>query len=67
MSRIDLRALVVIPARDRIVPPASAEALDAALPHAAVRRVPLGHVGMIVGGRALRSLWAPLANWPGKA
>ena len=67
VARIDLPALVVIPARDRIVPPASAEALAAALPRAAVRRVPLGHIGMIVGGRARRSLWAPLATWLGKA
>jgi polyhydroxyalkanoate synthase len=66
-ARLDLPALVVIPARDRIVPPASAEALAAALPRADVRRPPLGHIGMIVGGRARPSVWAPLASWLAKA
>jgi polyhydroxyalkanoate synthase subunit PhaC len=56
-------ALVVIPARDRIVPPASAEALAAAIPHAEVLRAPLGHVGMMSGARAPDMLWTPIARW----
>ena len=66
-AQIDLPSLVLIPAQDRIVPPASAEALAAALPRAEVCRPPLGHIGMVVGGRAQRSVWNPLAAWLGKA
>lgn len=56
-------ALIVIPGRDRIVPPSSAEALAATLDAATVLRPPLGHVGMMAAARAPDLLWAPLANW----
>jgi polyhydroxyalkanoate synthase subunit PhaC len=56
-------ALVVVPAQDRIVPPGSALALASALPGAILRRPALGHIGMVVGRRARRSVWAPLARW----
>lgn len=42
---------------DRIVPPASAPRLGD------VRELSIGHVGMIVGGRARASMWQPLADW----
>jgi polyhydroxyalkanoate synthase len=60
---LDMPALVAIPARDRIVPPASAGALADALPRAEVRRAAGGHIGMVVGRRAERDLWRPLAAW----
>ncbi|MGE0745123.1 MAG: alpha/beta fold hydrolase [Rhodospirillales bacterium] len=56
-------ALAVIPARDRIVPPASATALADALPACDRLNPPAGHVGMVVGGRADAALWRPLADW----
>jgi hypothetical protein len=28
-----------------------------------VRRPRLGHIGMVVGRRAPRAVWAPLARW----
>ena len=56
-------ALVVIPGRDRIVPPGSAEPLAAAIPKAEVLRPPLGHVGMMSAARAPDMLWTPLAHW----
>lgn len=56
-------ALVVVPADDRIVPPASAVALAARLPQATVLRPPLGHIGMMVGGRAEADVWHPLRDW----
>jgi polyhydroxyalkanoate synthase subunit PhaC len=56
-------ALVVVPGRDRIVPPGSAEPLAAALPTTTVLRPPLGHVGMMSGARAPEMLWTPIANW----
>jgi poly(3-hydroxyalkanoate) synthetase len=58
-------AFVAIPARDRIVPPASARALAAAMPGAHVHEAAAGHVGMVAGGNAEAALWRPLANWAG--
>ncbi len=56
-------ALVVVPGRDRIVPPASAAALADAIP-GAERLVPrAGHIGMVVGGAARERLWRPLGAW----
>jgi polyhydroxyalkanoate synthase len=62
-NALRLPAMVVVPAQDRIVPPASALALAEALPKAVLRRPALGHIGMIVGRRARRSVWGPLARW----
>jgi polyhydroxyalkanoate synthase len=61
--RFDPPALVVVPSRDRIVPPRSAEALAAALPNATVMRPPLGHIGMTTGGAAPQAVWQPIAAW----
>ena len=55
--------LIVVPARDRIVPPASAEALARRMPHALVHRPLAGHIGMMVGRNAEAVLWRPLADW----
>lgn len=62
-SGLELPALVVIPDQDKIVSPASAEALATALPQCMRRRVPLGHVGMIVSRNARQHVWEPLAKW----
>ncbi|MBI3517690.1 MAG: alpha/beta hydrolase [Proteobacteria bacterium] len=56
-------SLVVVPAHDRIVPPASAEALAQALPGARTLLPPLGHIGMVVSNGARTSVWEPLAAW----
>jgi polyhydroxyalkanoate synthase len=56
-------ALVVLPARDRIVPPASAAALAQALPGARTLQVASGHIGMVVGERAPDHMWSPVAEW----
>ena len=62
-AALDLPTLVVLPDQDRIVPPASAEALAAALPRAERLRPPAGHIGMIVGGGAVEQLYRPLIDW----
>lgn len=62
-GRLALPALVVVPARDRIVPPASAAALAAAIPGAERWDPPLGHIGMVVSGGAEAKLWRPLRDW----
>ena len=55
--------LVVVPARDRIVPPASAAVLASLLPQATRLTPPLGHIGMIAGSGAKAAVWRPLAEW----
>lgn len=65
-SRINVPALVMIPSGDRIVPPLSAAAL--AEPKRGFRNVtrldlPLGHIGMVVSGRAPALCWTPLIDW----
>ena len=56
-------ALVVVPAQDRIVPPASALALARALPRAATLVPPLGHIGMVGSARAPATLWPSICGW----
>lgn len=58
-----LPAWVVVPAGDRIVPPASALALARALPNATVRRPRLGHIGLMASKTAPRRVWRPLLAW----
>ena len=58
-----LPALCVVPGADRIVPPASAEALAAAIPAARVLRPAAGHIGMVVSAGAARRVWQPTARW----
>jgi polyhydroxyalkanoate synthase subunit PhaC len=62
-EQLSVPALIAIPTRDRIVPPASAAALAARLPGASVLEPEGGHVGMIVAGSARRRLWEPLVAW----
>lgn len=56
-------AWVAVPARDRIVPPASALPLAAAIPGAVLHRPAAGHIGMAAGPRARLALWEPLVGW----
>jgi polyhydroxyalkanoate synthase len=62
-SGIAVPSLVVIPAQDRIVPPASAAALAERLPRAERLALSLGHIGMVVAREAPATLWQPLAQW----
>ncbi len=56
-GRLTCPAVEFVSLTDRIVPAATAAGL------AARRDLALGHVGMIVGGRARAMLWEPLAHW----
>ncbi len=62
-ARIRVPALVVVPARDRIVPPKSAAPLADRIPKARRMTPRTGHIGMIVGSRMTDRLWRPLLNW----
>ena len=63
LFRSSVPSLVVVPEQDRIVPPESAAALARTMPNVTVLRPPLGHIGMVVGGRARAALWEPLVAW----
>ncbi len=56
-------SLVVIPKKDHIVPPLSAAPLSSLLPRAQTLNIAAGHIGMMVGGRAEKLLYKPLADW----
>jgi len=62
-ARLDLPTLVLVPAKDRIVPPESALALARAIPRAEIVRPPQGHIAMTVGAGCERDVWQPLAAW----
>lgn len=62
-AKLAMPCLLAIPSRDRIVPPASALALGAAIPAAEVLRLPLGHIGMMASRRAPAQAWTPIAAW----
>ena len=56
-------ALVVVPRRDRIVPPRSATPLATAIPQAEVLRPPFGHIGMMASADAPATVWRPITDW----
>ena len=62
-SSLRLSTFVAISTRDRIVPPDSARPLAAAIPGAVELVAPAGHVGMVAGSGAEKTLWLPLVNW----
>jgi polyhydroxyalkanoate synthase len=64
---IEIPALVVVPAQDRIVPPATAAALADELPMVERWTPRFGHIGMIVGRDAPNTVWEPLGAWLARA
>ncbi|MFP6743024.1 MAG: alpha/beta fold hydrolase [Alphaproteobacteria bacterium] len=66
-GKLAVPSLVALPRRDRIVAPASAAALADALDASGGKchrlTPPSGHIGMVVGGAARKTLWQPLADW----
>ena len=62
-ASLRLPTLIALPAQGRIVPPESAAALAAKIPHASVLRPKAGHVGMVAGSHARVELWDPLLDW----
>ena len=56
-AALDMPLLNIVSTTDRIVPHATAARAGERL------NLALGHVGMVVGSRAPRTLWLPLAGW----
>jgi polyhydroxyalkanoate synthase len=62
-ARLEVPAFCAIPLRDKLVPPASARPLAAALRHATIIEPAAGHVGMVAGANAQAALWQPFVDW----
>ena len=62
-GQLALPSLCVIPAQDRIVPPASARALAGKIPGTETMTPRLGHIGMVVSAGAGEQVWRPLRDW----
>jgi poly(3-hydroxyalkanoate) synthetase len=62
-TQIGLPAFVAVPGRDRIVPPESARPLATLLRGAVLHEPAAGHVGMVAGARAEKTLWRPMLDW----
>ncbi|HEX2582468.1 MAG TPA: alpha/beta fold hydrolase [Dongiaceae bacterium] len=62
-ERIRCPSLCALPSADRIVPPESAAALAQRLSQCEKVAPSAGHIGMMIGTRALNHLWRPLRDW----
>ncbi|MEJ0010072.1 MAG: alpha/beta fold hydrolase [Alphaproteobacteria bacterium] len=62
-SALACPALAVIPQRDLIVPQGVASPLAKELPRCDTLSPDAGHVSMVVGRRAQKLLWEPVAEW----
>lgn len=67
LADLSIPSLVVVPAKDRIVPPESARAMARQIPAAEVLEIEYGHVGLIASQRAPQIVWPRLADWLQKA
>lgn len=62
-KRITKPSFVVVPGRDRIVPPESARVLAEQLPNATLLEPDCGHISMMVSGKAEKLVWEPMKKW----
>jgi polyhydroxyalkanoate synthase len=62
-SKFSRPSFVVIPGRDRLVPPSSAAKLANQLPDAEIVSPMLGHIASVVGTGARNAVWHPLLRW----
>jgi polyhydroxyalkanoate synthase len=61
--RVKTPAYVVVPGRDRIVPPESALPLARQIPGATLHEPMMGHIGIIASEKAPSQVWAPFFAW----
>lgn len=61
--KIKKPSLVIVPAKDKIVPPESAEPLSRQIPDAYILSPPCGHISMMVGSVAEKQVWEPMKDW----
>lgn len=62
-AQLEIPCFCAIPARDRLVPNASAKALADRVSNVIVLEPQAGHIGMVAGRHAENSLWQPFKEW----
>lgn len=62
-AQLEIPCFCAIPARDKLVPRASAKALADRLSNVRVIEPQTGHIGMVAGRHAENSLWHPFKEW----
>jgi polyhydroxyalkanoate synthase len=62
-ATLTLPSYLIVPGKDRIVPPESALPLARLLPHATLHEPMLGHIGMMASRQAPHQVWAPFFHW----
>lgn len=62
-KKINKPSLVIVPAKDKIVPPSSAKPLAMQIPDADILIPECGHISMMVGSRAENEVWEPMKDW----
>lgn len=62
-AQLAMPAFCATPAKDRLVPAASARALAERLTNVTVIEPRAGHIGMVAGTHAETSLWRPFKDW----
>jgi poly(3-hydroxyalkanoate) synthetase len=62
-EKLSCPLLVVSARRDRIIPPASAQAVCARVHCAETHVADTGHIGMVAGRRSEREMWQPVVGW----
>lgn len=63
LQSLDVPALVVTSAQDRLVPKESALALADHITDVDILSPTIGHIGMMVGRRAEQDVWVPVKDW----
>lgn len=56
-------SIIIVPSRDRIVPPAQAHALSEQLPHHKLLTSSGGHISLMISKNAISEIWQPLSHF----
>lgn len=62
-AAVKMPSYVIVPGKDKIVPPESALPLARLLPHSTLHEPMLGHIGMMASKNAAPQVWASLVHW----
>ena len=63
---LSLPSYIMVPGRDRIVPPESARPLATLIPNATLHEPPTGHIGLIASHTAPTAIWPQWFRWLGR-
>ena len=61
--KLNMPSYVVVPGRDRIVPPESALPLAQLLPNATLHEPMTGHIGLMGSRKSPQQVWKPFLDW----